>query len=138
MANAPDRHVRFRYLHMNPKAVDADGFFSGRVVREGEVVGKVSNYSGREAGTSYHLHFDMHVPTKDGWVLVNPYMTLVTAYERLIGGRGVEIKEDLALASHAAIADTAGISPQYKAPPKKVRENARWKRAAGYSKRRGK
>ncbi len=123
VANAPDRHVRFRYLHMNPKAVDADGFFSGRVVREGEVVGKVSNYSGREAGTSYHLHFDMHVPTKDGWVLVNPYMTLVTAYERLIGGRGIEIQEDLALASHAAIADTAGIPPEYKAPPRKVQKN---------------
>jgi hypothetical protein len=35
----------------------------------------------------------MQVPTKYGWVFVNPYMTLVTAYERLIRGRGQEIKE---------------------------------------------
>ena len=35
----------------------------------------------------------MQVPTKYGWVFVNPYMTLVAAYERLIGGRGTEIKE---------------------------------------------
>ncbi len=93
VANAPGTHLRFRYLHMNPKLIDEDGFLSGRVVREGETIGKVGNYSGREAGTSYHLHFDMQVPTKDGWALVNPYMTLVTAYERLIGGRGRQIGE---------------------------------------------
>ena len=29
--------------------------------------------------------------TTVGWVWVNPYMTLVAAYERMIGGRGVEI-----------------------------------------------
>ena len=34
----------------------------------------------------------MQVPTKDGWVFVNPYMTLVAAYERLIGARGVELR----------------------------------------------
>jgi hypothetical protein len=28
--NAPGTHLRFRYLHMNPKVVDEDGFFSGR------------------------------------------------------------------------------------------------------------
>ena len=30
--------------------------------------------------------------TKLGWVWVNPYMTLVLAYERMIGARGTEIK----------------------------------------------
>jgi hypothetical protein len=35
----------------------------------------------------------MQVPTKLGWIFVNPYMTLVAAYERLIGARGKEIKE---------------------------------------------
>ena len=92
--NAPNEHLRFRYLHMNPKAIDAEGFLSGRMLREGEAIGNVGNYSGREGGTSYHLHFDMQAPTKDGWVLVNPYMTLVSAYERLIGGRGEEIHEE--------------------------------------------
>src|SRR5262249_59842210 len=46
-----------------------------------------------ERGTTYHLHFDMQIPTKLGWVFVNPYMTLVAAYEPLIGARGTEIKE---------------------------------------------
>jgi hypothetical protein len=74
--------------------MDEDNLLSGREVREGEFVGQVSNYSQKENGTSYHLHFDVQVPTKHGWVFVNPYMTLVVAYERLIGGRGTEIMEE--------------------------------------------
>jgi hypothetical protein len=73
--------------------MDADNLLSGRRVYEGEVIGEVGNYSGRENGTSYHLHFDIQVPTRHGWVLVNPYMTLVAAYERLIGERGTELAD---------------------------------------------
>jgi hypothetical protein len=62
-------------------------------VREGEVIGKVGNFFKRERATTYHLHFDLQVPTKYGWVFVNPYMTLVASYERLIQARGQEIKE---------------------------------------------
>jgi murein DD-endopeptidase MepM/ murein hydrolase activator NlpD len=94
VVDAPNERVRFRYLHMSPRQLDADGMVSGRSVREGEVIGKVGNFDRRERGTSYHLHFDMQVPTKYGWVYVNPYMTLVAAYERLIRGRGEEIKQD--------------------------------------------
>jgi hypothetical protein len=36
----------------------------------------------------------MQVPTRYGWVLVTPYMTLVAAYERLIGGRGTQIRDE--------------------------------------------
>ena len=92
--NAPDAHLRIRYLHMNPKTLDQDDVVSGRVFREGEVIGKVGNYDHRENGTTYHLHMDLQVPTRDGWVYVNPYATLVTAYERLIGGRGTELKDE--------------------------------------------
>jgi Peptidase family M23 len=93
--NSPGEHLRIRYLHMNPKMLDQDDVLSGRVLREGEVIGKVGNFDHRENGTTYHLHFDVQVPTRDGWVFVNPYSMLVTAYERLIGGRGTEIKEEL-------------------------------------------
>jgi hypothetical protein len=72
---------------------------SGRRVHEGEVIGEGSNFSMKEAGTSYHLHFDIQVPTRHGWVFVNPYMTLVTAYERLIGERGTELFDPGAVAS---------------------------------------
>jgi hypothetical protein len=93
VVNSPNERLRFRYLHMLPRQFDADGLVSGRLVREGEVIGKVGNFFRRERATSYHLHFDMQVPTKYGWVFVNPYMTLVASYERLIRGRGQEIKE---------------------------------------------
>ncbi len=94
VVNAPNEHIRFRYLHMLPKQFNADGMVSGRLVHEGEVIGKVGNFFRRERATTYHLHFDMQVPTKYGWVFVNPYMTLVASYERLIHGRGQEIKEE--------------------------------------------
>jgi len=93
VVNAPNERLRFRYLHMLPKQFNADGMVSGRFVHEGEVIGKVGNFARRERATTYHLHFDLQVPTKYGWVFVNPYMTLVASYERLIRGRGQEIKE---------------------------------------------
>jgi murein DD-endopeptidase MepM/ murein hydrolase activator NlpD len=99
IVNSANEHIRFRYLHMSPKKMDADNLLSGRRVYQGEVIGEVSNFSSREAGTSYHLHFDFQVPTKDGWVLVNPYMTLVSAYERLIGQRGTELADPNAISS---------------------------------------
>ena len=92
VVNSENEHVRFRYLHMNPKFMDADGLLNGRQVSEGEIIGKVATWGDFEQGTSYHLHFNIQVFTKIGWVWVNPYMTLVAAYERLIGGRGTEIK----------------------------------------------
>ncbi|MGI8526250.1 MAG: M23 family peptidase [Pseudolabrys sp.] len=90
--NNENEHVRFRYLHMNPNMMDGDGLLSGRAISEGEIVGKVATWGDGKSGTSYHLHFNLQVFTKVGWVWVNPYMTLVAAYERLIGGRGIEIK----------------------------------------------
>nr|WP_249136694.1 M23 family metallopeptidase [Bradyrhizobium tropiciagri] len=89
--NTRTEHVRFRYMHMNPSAMDADGLLNGRRVSEGEKIGVVSNYLDHPNGTSRHLHFDVQVFTRDGWLWVNPYSTLVSAYERLIRGRGREI-----------------------------------------------
>ena len=89
--NSRTEHVRFRYMHMNPAAMDADGILNGRHVEEGERIGVVSNYLDHPNGTSRHLHFDVQVFTRDGWLWVNPYVTLISAYERLIRGRGREI-----------------------------------------------
>ena len=90
--NSGNDHVRVRYLHMNPNMMDADGLLSGRIVSEGEIIGKVADWGDHERGTSYHLHFNMQVFTQVGWVWVNPYTTLIAAYERLIAARGKEIK----------------------------------------------
>ena len=89
--NTRTEHMRFRYMHMSPTDMDADGILSGRRVDEGEKIGVVSNYLDFPNGTTRHLHFDVQVFTRDGWLWVNPYVTLISAYERLIRGRGREI-----------------------------------------------
>jgi hypothetical protein len=71
----------------------------------------VSNYLDHPNGTTRHLHFDVQVFTRDGWLWVNPYVTLISAYERLIRGRGREIAPESAATSalaHALPADSAG------------------------------
>ena len=105
VVDKPGEHIRFRYLHMNPQMLDAAGMVSGREVAEGEVLGAVGNYGREPGGTTYHLHFDAQVPTRDGWVFVNPYMTLVAAYERLIGARG-QVVNDAMFAPAPAAADS--------------------------------
>jgi hypothetical protein len=105
VVNTATEHIRFRYLHMRPKLLDAGGVLSGRTVTAGEVIGQIGNFSGHENGTSYHLHFDVQVPTRIGWVYVNPYMTLVAAYERLIGGRGAELVDDVVASNTTTLND---------------------------------
>jgi hypothetical protein len=102
--NSANEHVRVRYLHMSPKLMDEDGLVSGRAVSEGEIIGKVATWGDNENGTSYHLHFNVQVFTKVGWVWVSPYMTLVAAHERQIGARGKEIEPG----------DTAPVIPDKK------------------------
>jgi hypothetical protein len=100
--NTRTEHVRFRYMHMNPAAMDVDGLLNGRQVEEGEKIGVVSNYLDHPNGTSRHLHFDVQVFTRDGWLWVNPYVTLISAYERLIRGRGREIGPQIPAAAAVA------------------------------------
>jgi hypothetical protein len=94
--NTRTEHIRFRYMHMNPQAMNADGVLNGRIVAEGEKIGVISNYLDHPAGTSMHLHFDVQVFTRDGWIWVSPYVTLVSAYERLIRARGRESGTEIA------------------------------------------
>lgn len=95
--NSRTEHIRFRYMHMNPQTMNADGVLNGRLVTEGEKIGVISNYLDHPAGTSMHLHFDVQVFTRDGWIWVSPYVTLVSAYERLIDARGREIGPEIAI-----------------------------------------
>lgn len=98
VANGESERIRFRYIHMNPNKLDEDGVLSGRRVRAGERLGEITNYNRKENGTTLHLHFEAMVPTGDGWVRVNPYSTLINAYERLIGGRGREVRDEIPVA----------------------------------------
>jgi murein DD-endopeptidase MepM/ murein hydrolase activator NlpD len=129
VVNTAREHLRFRYLHMHPAQMDADNLFSGRRVEEGETLGRVSNFNKREGGTSYHLHFDVQIPTRHGWVFVNPYMTLVAAYERLIGGRGERFTEPAIVASTDPTA-TAVLVTAERAEPKVSKPTRKAKRTA--------
>jgi len=133
--NSANEHIRFRYLHMSPRKMDADNLLSGRRVHEGEIIGEVSNFSMKEAGTSYHVHFDVQVPTKYGWVFVNPYMTLVTAYERLIGERGTEFADPSVVAtadpaSTGTVMATPRVEPDRPRPVKHARHGRAKTKAA--------
>jgi hypothetical protein len=103
--NTRNEHIRFRYMHMNPADMDGGGILSGRRVDEGEKIGVVSNYLDHPNGTTRHLHFDVQVFTRDGWLWVNPYVTLISAYERLIRGRGREIGPEQPAMAHATPMD---------------------------------
>ncbi|MBR1148508.1 M23 family peptidase [Bradyrhizobium sp. AUGA SZCCT0431] len=113
--NTRNEHIRFRYMHMNPSSLDADGVLNGRQVTEGEKIGVASNYLDYPNGTSLHLHFDVQVFTRDGWIWVNPYTTLISAYERLLRGRGRELGTDPvapAAVAHAQPQDVIRPDPQ--------------------------
>ena len=115
--------------------MDADDLLNGRRVHEGEIIGEVSNFSMKEAGTSYHVHFDMQVPTKYGWVFVNPYMTLVTAYERLIGERGTELADPSVVAtadptSTGSAPSSPRLEPDRPRPSRHVKQQASRRQAA--------
>jgi hypothetical protein len=113
--NSRTEHIRFRYMHMNPAQMDADGVLNGRSVAEGEKIGVASNYLDHPNGTTRHLHFDVQVFTRDGWLWVSPYVTLISAYERLIHGRGREIGPEPTAPSavaHAAPEDVLRPDPQ--------------------------
>ena len=81
------------YLHMNTNTLDAAGMKDMQCtpVRKGQVIGKVGDFLDIRGGTTTHLHFEIH----PGTILkrYNPYMTLIRAYERLIGAQGTELPD---------------------------------------------
>lgn len=79
----------YRYLHLK---MDQLAVTDGQYVTKGQRIGKVSNdffnSSGEAVPTTYHLHFEMYQnyapdeETDPVFDQVNPYMTLVNAYEQ--------------------------------------------------------
>ena len=53
--NTHNEHIRFRYMHMNPTRMDADGILNGRHVGEGEKIGVVQLAFGQKI-LERHLH----------------------------------------------------------------------------------
>lgn len=83
----------YRYLHLN---MDALAVSDGDYVEKGQRIGQVSNdfftSSGEAVPTTYHLHFELYQnwapdnETEPVFDQVNPYMTLVSAYEKKLRG----------------------------------------------------
>jgi murein DD-endopeptidase MepM/ murein hydrolase activator NlpD len=113
--NAQGERLRFRHLHMHPRQLDDDDIFSGRVVKEGDRLGTIGNYNRRPGMTTTHLHFEIQVPTRDGYVRVNPYMTLIASYEHLIGARGGEIVPPSAAADGKAETGSGAVASEAEA-----------------------
>ena len=85
--------VYYVYLHMNTGTLDAAGIKNQQdnPVRKGQVIGKVGDFQDVPGGTTAHLHFE--VRTAAPKMPQSPYMTLIRAYERLIGAQGTEITD---------------------------------------------
>jgi len=76
--------TRFDYLHMSNVAVTV-----GQSVRRGQVIGRVSNQFGGTP-TTVHLHFNIRKNVSGfGSVYAPTYMSLIQAYQTLIGGGGM-------------------------------------------------
>jgi hypothetical protein len=93
MYDDPNNKFYYMYLHMSPKALKDAGLKRGETVavKAGRVIGKVGNYEKSKAGgTTAHLHFEIRRGDNIGKPL-SPYLTLIRAYERLIGATGTEI-----------------------------------------------
>lgn len=83
----------YRYMHLK---MDELAVADGEFVAKGQRIGKVSNdffnSSGERVPTTFHLHFEMYQnyapdeETDPVFDQVNPYMTLVEAYERKLRG----------------------------------------------------
>ncbi len=83
----------YNYLHLNMSEL---AVAEGQMIRKGDRIGKISNdffkSDGTRVPTTTHLHFEMYenyVETPDAdplFTKVNPYMTLVAAYDRKLRG----------------------------------------------------
>lgn len=83
----------YNYLHLDMSDLSVT---EGKEVRKGDTIGKISNNFFKSDGTSVptttHLHFEMYrnyvaSPGEDPlFTKVNPYMTLVAAYDRKLRG----------------------------------------------------
>jgi len=76
----------YEYLHMHPASIKVE---RGQKVKQGQVLGRVSNYMGGTPSTTRHLHFNIEQTVSiDGdtdRVYVPPYTSLIAAYRRAKG-----------------------------------------------------
>lgn len=87
-----DGERQWNYLHLDPTSLADKRTSAGKIVKAGDVLGTLSNFFNGGPNTTYHLHLDLSVRSGSTWRYVNPYMTLVRAYER-VWGPGVQVAD---------------------------------------------
>lgn len=92
-SSGPSYRIRYIYRHVNPNRKLVT---SGSVSKERRLA-YVSNFQGSTRQTTVHLHFEIEMPFvhngKARIGTVNPYRSLVKAYERLLNESGTEVVE---------------------------------------------
>lgn len=83
---------QWNYLHMDPTSLAERRTSAGKTVKAGDVLGTLSNFFNGGPNTTHHLHLDLSLRSGENWRYVNPYMTLVRAYER-VWGPGVQVAD---------------------------------------------
>ncbi|MBY3500869.1 M23 family metallopeptidase [Rhizobium laguerreae] len=71
-----------RYLHMHPQSIILAGIKEGVLVRQGQVLGKVSCFMSGSCTTSRHLHLDAYSGTEVRGNFYHVYPSLIAAYRR--------------------------------------------------------
>ena len=86
-----DSGRKYRFMHMDHSRLAVR---TGQRVKKGDRLGILSDNMGG-VPTTYHLHMDIKQAVSTGsgqtWEYVSPYMSLVEAYEDLIGEEGEQI-----------------------------------------------
>lgn len=80
----------YRYMHLNMARLQVE---QGEAVTAGQTIGYLSNdFGGTPTTMHLHLEFQQNIDGV-GWTWVSPYMSLVRAYERRLGGVGIEVAD---------------------------------------------
>ena len=78
--------TEFYYLHMHPQSITVH---EGQAVKQGEVLGRISNFMNGGRETTHHLHFQVkqsiRIGTETQRVYVPVYSSLIAAYRRAKG-----------------------------------------------------
>lgn len=83
LALKADDGTLYEYLHLHPSSYTVS---QGDRVKQGQVLGRISNYMGGSPDTTRHLHFNIQqtisIDGQSQRVYVPPYTSLIAAYRR--------------------------------------------------------
>ncbi len=109
--------TEYYYLHMHPQSIRVK---DGDAVKQGDVLGRISNFMNGARDTTHHLHFQvkqsLRIGTATQRVYVPVFASLISAYRASKGlGRGVDASGNLAVDPlhevGATVVDQSAVPP---------------------------